>query len=286
MTPTQRPTFTQRVIGDGGFVYLLASGGSAPSINFDFTTGILPGAITFTRASTGTYNSSGGILTTAAVNAARFNYVGGVPCLLIEPAATNLLIQSNGFSTSWFAINGGVVVAAQFVSPDGTNDGWSLTSGTGFGGIGLTMTFSAIPYTFSIWVKRITGTSPILLKLNSVGSGDIVTAATIARLVATITPNAATDGAYIVVDAATGSTNGIFGAQVETGGKATSYIPTTTAAATRAADSATFTIPAGTGHLTFTFDDNSTQLVVVSAGSYTIPATLSRPNIKSIVGGA
>ena len=66
----------------------------------------------------------------------------------------------------------------------------------------------------------------------------------------------------------------------------TSYIPTTTATVTRAADSAVFTIPSGIGHLTYTFDDASTQLVTVSAGSYTIPTTLNRPNIKSIVGSA
>jgi hypothetical protein len=66
----------------------------------------------------------------------------------------------------------------------------------------------------------------------------------------------------------------------------TSYIPTTTVAVTRAPDSAVFTIPSGVAQLTYTFDDNSTQSVTVSAGSYTIPVTLNRANIKSIVGSA
>ena len=79
---------------------------------------------------------------------------------------------------------------------------------------------------------------------------------------------------------------GVYGAQLETGSNVTSYIPTTTAAVTRAADSAVLTIPAGIGHLTFTFDDNTTQLVTVSAGSYTVPTNLNRPNIKRIVGSA
>jgi hypothetical protein len=66
----------------------------------------------------------------------------------------------------------------------------------------------------------------------------------------------------------------------------TSYIPTTTAAVTRQADNAVFTIPSGIASLTYTFDDGSTQTVPVSAGSYTIPVTLARPNIRSIAGVA
>lgn len=276
---------TPRVIGgDGGFVYLPASTGGGGSISFDFTTGSLPGAITFTRASTGTYNSSGNILTSAGINAARFNYVGGVACLLVEPAATNLLLQSNNFASGadWFGFTGAVITAAQFISPDGTNDGWSVTAGSGFGGLQSPVAVSAIAYTISVWSKRISATAPLTFQLNSTVSAQLTTSATLTRYVATLTPGAGSN-AYFYVAAATG-TNGFFGAQLETGSVATSYIPTTTAAVTRAVDSATFTIPAGVTQLTYTFDDNSTQVVAVSAGSYTIPVTLNRPNIKSIVG--
>lgn len=284
MSVTQPPGFTQRVAGgDGGLRFM---GGPASGLNFDFTGGSLPAGITFSRASTGTYFTSGGILTVAAINAPRFNYVGGVSCLLIEPAATNLLLQSNNFAATWFPNNAGVATAAQFISPDGTNNGWSLTSGSGFGGVGQFLAFSNVPYTISCWVKRIVGSAANLFYLNDKNSGDIATSTTIARLAATMTPAAGSNNAAISPNTGAGSTNGIFGAQLETGSKATSYIPTTTGTATRAADSATFTIPAGVTQLTYTFDDNSTQAAAVSPGSYTVPTGLNRPNIKSIQSSA
>ena len=281
---------TPRVIGGGrGFAYITGASSSGGSVNFDFTTGVLPGAITFTRPSIGTYFNNAGLLITAGNDAARFNYVGGVACLLIERGATNLLLYSNGFNngSGWFTGGGSVVTAAQFISPDGTNNGSSLTAGSGFGSVGnYTVTFANAQYTVSAWVKRITGTAPHLFKLSSSNwGGDIVTSGTITRVSATMTTPSGAADVNLQVDAATG-TNGIFGAQVETGPAATSYIPTAAAAVTRAADSAVFTIPAGIGHLTYTFDDNSTQLVAVSPGSYTIPTSLNRPNIKKIVGSA
>lgn len=270
-----------------GFYRTKSAGGSGGSINFDFTTGSLPAGITFTRPSIGTYNSSGNILTTASSNAARFNYVAGVANLLIEGSATNLLTQSNNFtSADWLPQGGATVSANQFISPDGTNNGSSLISNTLNGYIIELFTFAAVPYTLSVWAKQITGVTYPQLIISSATSGAIASVSTtISRVSFTATPPVGANGSLIQVVAAVG-TEGIFGAQLETGSKMTSYIPTTTAAVTRAADSAVFTVPSGVGHLTYTFDDNSTQLVSVSAGSYTIPVTLNRPNIKSIVGSA
>lgn len=78
----------------------------------------------------------------------------------------------------------------------------------------------------------------------------------------------------------------IWGSQLEQAAAASSYIPTTTQSVMRAADSAGFTIPAGVGHLTYTFDDQSTQQVAVSPGPYTIPTNLNRPLITRIGGTA
>jgi hypothetical protein len=75
----------------------------------------------------------------------------------------------------------------------------------------------------------------------------------------------------------------VWGAQLEAGSNASSYIPTTVAAATRAADSLSLTLPIGSTSLTYTFDDNSTQTISATAGSYPInPSILSRKWIKNI----
>jgi hypothetical protein len=77
--------------------------------------------------------------------------------------------------------------------------------------------------------------------------------------------------------AATGS-QFIFGFQLENGLEDTSYIPTTTAAATRNADVMTVEPPAGTTSIVATFEDGSNEEVSPS-GTYTIP----NGRIKSIV---
>jgi hypothetical protein len=260
---------------------------SPPSgtLSYDFTTGSLPGGTTLTRGSSGTYLDSGGVLQTASTNVARFQYVSATPYLLYEPAATNLLKQSNAFTTTWFAQNTAVATGAQFTSVDGTNDGWSLTTGTGFGAVAQSVTVSAVAYAFSVWCKRITGTAPVNFQWagNSWGGG-FTTSTTLTRYTGTGTPTAGAANFSIQINAASGSTNGIFGAQLETGAVATSYIATTTSAGNRSADQLTFTIPSGIGHLTVTFSDNTTQSITVSPGSYTLTNTLNEYMIKTIVG--
>jgi hypothetical protein len=83
--------------------------------------------------------------------------------------------------------------------------------------------------------------------------------------------------------AATGSIF-VYGAQIEIGSAATSYMPTGATAFTRSADSAAFTIPSGVTKLRYVFDNDTVQDVAVAAGAYTIPTNLNRPIIKAILG--
>lgn len=77
------------LVGEG----VVVSGGVAiPSLDFNFITGGLPGTVTFTRASTATYFNSVGVLTSAAIDAPRFDFNPATLAaqgLLIEEQRTN-----------------------------------------------------------------------------------------------------------------------------------------------------------------------------------------------------
>ena len=68
----------------------------------DATTG--RNLVTFTRASSGTHVGSDGLIKTATTNEARFDHnptTGESLGLLVEESRTNLLVQSEDFSTTW-----------------------------------------------------------------------------------------------------------------------------------------------------------------------------------------
>lgn len=265
---------------------LLISYPSYVPLTVDFTGASVPGSVTFTRASSGTYNNSSNVLSTATTNTARFNYnsSGTLLGLLYEPAATNILLNSNAFTTGgWFPTNSATITPTAVTSPDGTVDGWTLSSGTGFGSIAVFITLSNVAYTLSCWGQSNTGTPSNVLWIGSNNNGGINTTASWVRRAYSNTPVAGSTEIQTQVNNSAGVVMNLFGCQLETGAVATSYIVTGGTSVTRATDSAVVTMPSGTGHATFTFDDNSTQTVSASAGSYTFPTNLTRPNIKKMV---
>jgi hypothetical protein len=75
-----------------------------------------------------------------------------------------------------------------------------------------------------------------------------------------------------------------WGAQLEAQTAASSYVPTTAAAASRSADVLTLNAPNGTYNVRYTFDDLSTQTIstTVSGGALTVPTNLNRSWLRKV----
>jgi hypothetical protein len=249
----------------------------------------------FARASAGFAETTAGALTTFASGALRRTDKG----LLIEPAATNLALQSQTLGTTWSASN--VTVSAdQAAAPDGTTTAdllYAASTGTNRSlSQSIVKAASPVQYTLQVMVKASTWTWFLLqssegangvgkwfniatgaLGANrSFGAGYTLNASSIRALgsgfyLLTITVTTASGTSLVPLltvtsadnstTATASGTNGVFpwGVQIETGAVATSYIPTTTGSVTRAADLFTLFPPEATYDITYTFDDDSTQ---------------------------
>lgn len=136
----------------------------ASTLSLTSSSGITP---SFSRASTGTYFNSSGVLTSAAINAPRFDFTyNGTSWisrgLLVEEQRTNLITQSNAFTGSAWAIRTGVTVTSNnATSPDGTSNATTINEGTAndYHDIYNTGTIagSSGTFTYSIFAKNVNG---------------------------------------------------------------------------------------------------------------------------------
>lgn len=264
ITPSFGLTATERVL---------------PKLALDFTTASLDSRITFTRttgaSNPATYINSSGLITSATNNQPRFDYDPiALTCkgLLIEESRVNLLLQSNTFTTSWTATRASAV-SQSVTAPDGASTAFKLTedataASTHFIQQNVTGTLAA--YTWSVYAKAGERTWLCLnandatnrftyfdLANGTIGTNAAGNTASIQALGngwyrCVVTRTAANTAISMRLFLATGDnvntyngdgTSGlyIYGAQLELGAFATSYIPTTSAALTRNADVATMT---------------------------------------------
>ena len=210
----------------------------------------------FTRSSTATFVGSNGLIQSAIINAPRFDHdpvTGVCKGLLREESRTNLLRESQSLdnSTFWQGSSAGLAITANNqTSPDGALNAETISvSGPSTQGFYQSVACTAgTVYTFSFYLRLgtlLAADFRIAVRDDTAGTFivvDVVPSVTPVtsewrRITYTFTTptNCTTVRPYIFRNTATG-TFFAWGAQLEVGGEATSYIPTTTSAAVRSAD--------------------------------------------------
>ena len=204
----------------------------------------------FDRGSTATRVNRDGLIETVATDEPRIDFLNNTKGhLLLEPSRSNLVTYSEDFS-EWTKQNAGtgtapIVTSNNTISPDGTQNADKVVFNKGTGTTTadlsiLTTSFTSQSNTASIYIKA---DSPqrIVIRNSSTWVGyDIGTEWT--RIEKTDTGGSIQIGlrdGYGIANVPNTATVYLWGAQVEAGSYATSYIPTSGSAVTRSADART-----------------------------------------------
>ena len=248
------------------------------------------GDFDFTRGSVATRINAQGLIENVASGQSRLNYpmidgvVKGCPHHILEPARSNLITYSEDFS-NWFTNGSATTSINTLISPNGALNADTLNAAiSNYSGFNRRFTTTiGSSYTNSVFFKKGTQEWVGLVKSNgsemaawfNLGNGTIgtVQSGVDAKIEdfgngwyrCSITMDATITNSYIqisIVDSNNSISNSLvggniyaWGAQVEVGSYATSYIPTSGSAVTRSAETAT-----GAGNST-TFNDSEGVLM-------------------------
>jgi hypothetical protein len=220
----------------------------------------LPPEFSVSRNTTATRVNSSGLIESVASGVPRIDWLGqSCPALLVEASGQNLALRSEAFDVSgtWSQNLGGTgllpaVTANSVISPDGGQTAETIVFNRGAGNTISDRSFLeqsfTIPttgtYTFSVYAKASAA--------GDVGKQIFIRLGVGSLIAITLTANwtrysrvetslaSGSQGVQIgnrgTITADNSVSVDLWGAQVEVGSVATTYIPTTTAAVTRAAD--------------------------------------------------
>ena len=229
-----------------------APGGSTIASIADFTV---------SRNTTATRVNSSGLIESVASGVPRIDWLGqSCPALLVEASGQNLALQSEAFNVSgtWSRNLGGtgllpVVTANSVISPDGGQTAETVVFDRGAGNTVsdrsfLEQSFTILTsgtYTFSVYAKASASGDigkQVFIRIGSTGTLTAITlTANWVRYSRAETSLASgSQGVQIgnrgTITADNSVSVDLWGAQVETGSVATTYIPTTSGTGSRAAD--------------------------------------------------
>jgi len=266
------------------------------------------GDFTVDRNSTATYIGQDGLIKTALANVPRIDWSTGVPVILRGLQRTNLVPYSEVFSNSWWLKMNTTIAINTTISPEGTMNASKIVEGTINDKFRLYKNFTGITdiSTSSIYIKKAgrskvkfygngaTNNSYMLIDLSN-GTAYFVGSEILDYNIEAM-PNdwyritATNDDywllyVYLLDDNWNETYQGdgvsgiyVWGAQIEVGTEASSYIPTAGVTETRLADDISVPTPAGVTSITETIEGVDQTPIT------TIPATYSLPvgNINKV----
>jgi hypothetical protein len=205
------------------------------TLSIDFSTGTLPSGMTLTRGTSGTYINESGFLSLSISNTARFDYTGGsFRGLLIEAEATNLLTYSEAFTPSW-TDSSITRDSTGATSPRNSAEALQVTASAGNATIIRSAAIgSSAQRTFSIWLRRNSGSGNVQYTLDN--GGTWTTQAITSTWTRYIFPATTANHQVGIRIVTSGDSIELFGAMLEVGSGASSYIKTIASTVNRQAD--------------------------------------------------